>query len=77
MIISKEHFKRGYLVLIQQLHSVMNKNSNPNKETRKQQNVLFLIIIIAAVITITVGIIGLGYMQSLETDRFGIRLLFL
>jgi len=42
----------------------MKRNTSSGKTTRVQQNTLFWIIIIAAVVAITIGIVGLGYMQS-------------
>ena len=42
----------------------MRKNFHPPKTTITRRDMLFWVIVIAAVITITIGIIGLGYMQS-------------
>lgn len=42
----------------------MKRNTSSGKTTRVQQNVLFWIIIVAAVVAIIIGIGGLGYMQS-------------
>jgi hypothetical protein len=42
----------------------MKRNTSSGKTTRTYRNGLFWIIIVAAVVAITVGIVGLGYMQS-------------
>ena len=42
----------------------MKRNANPNDVIIVRQKVLFWIIIVAAVVAISVGIVGLGHVQS-------------